>query len=194
MTELPLNLEALAAGAEESPDPIIPDVESPFTPEEAAERQSFVDRALHGPRRERPTRKRREKLSDGPGSPPKVTPPKPRPGTLAKPLTELYVTLGAFLLPFDPACASAIINSAPKCADALENLARENPAVRKAIIALVETSVWGQVIVAHAPIMLAIAIHHIPGVREQMGNLASKIANPASGAEEYLKEQGTEAA
>lgn len=183
-----VDLEALAQTATESTDPIIPQTEdSPFTPDEAAERDSFLRRALNGPPRERPTRKRRERPSEPRKREPKPTPPKPRTGSLAGPLTQLYVSIGMLLLPFDPTCATAVINSAPKCGAALENLARENPAVRRALLALVETSVWGQLVAAHAPIFLAIAVHHVPAVKEYAGTIAGKMTAEAT--EEFLRTQ-----
>lgn len=186
----PVDLTALAAGATEATDPIVPESESPFTEAEAAERQSFLDRALGTPRTQR-TRKRRGKpLNDTPGAP-KAIPPKPRPGALARPLTEMYVALGMSVMVFDQPCGTAIVNSGPRCADALENLARENPAVRRALLALVETSVWGQVIVAHAPIMAAIAVHHIPGAGEKVATVAGKVA--AQQADDFLRNQNGQA-
>lgn len=99
---------------------------------------------------------------------PKPIPPKPRPGQLVKPFTDLYVTVGTMMLPFDQVCGMAVVSSAPKCAEALEQLARENPAVRRALMAMVETSVWGAVLAAHAPILLAVAMHHVPAIRESI--------------------------
>ena len=182
-----IDFSALANGAVES-DPIAPQTPeeasnpSPFTPEEAAERENFVLRALQGGKREPKERRRRpvkEKVTAA------TAPPMPRKGNLAKQFTQLYTSLGTFLMPFDAACGGAIINAAPKCGEAMENLARENPAVRKALLAMVETSVWGQVIMAHAPIMLAIAIHHVPAVKNNIGGMAAKITAQAMTPEDF---------
>lgn len=183
----PIDLEAMAEGATESADPISPqpDPENPppfqFTEEQARERENFVLRALQGGKRE-PREKRNRTRAEKPQAP---VPGMPRKGHLAKQITQLYVSLGTFLMPFDQACAGAIINAAPDCGEAMENLARENPAVRKAILAMVETSVWGQVVVAHAPIMLAIAIHHIPAVRDNMGKMAAKAMAASMNPEDF---------
>jgi hypothetical protein len=110
---------------------------------------------------------------DRPDRQPKIKKPppaKPRTGSLVKPFTDFYTSIGAFIVPFDQPCGMAVVNNAEPCARALENLARENPAVRRALLALVETSVWGQVIAAHLPIMLAIATHHVPAVRNEMNS------------------------
>lgn len=174
-----IDMESLAENATESdPIPPQPDPEKPFafTEEQAQERENFVLRALQGGKttpRERKRKPPREKVTAA------NAPPMPRKGHLARQFTQLYVSLGTFMYPFDAPCANAVINAAPKCGEALENLARENPAVRKALLAMVETSVWGQVIVAHAPIMLAIAIHHVPAVRDNIGGMAAKIATSA---------------
>lgn len=120
-----------------------------------------------------------------PDKPPKVekpVPPKPPRGSLVRQLTDLYVALGTFVLPFDTVCGTAVINSAPKCAEALEALARDNPAVRRAIMRLVETSAWGMVITAHAPIMLAVAMHHIPAVRDSLPPNVHRIRPEPDGA------------
>lgn len=88
--------------------------------------------------------------------------PKPRPGSLVRPLTELYTSIGVMLAPFDPVCSVSIIENAEPCAKALENLARENEAVRRAILALTQTSAWGGVLIAHMPLLLMVITHHGP--------------------------------
>ncbi len=180
MPDDPTDLEFLAANATES-DPIAPQSDAPvITEAEAEERENFVLRALQGGKagpREKRKRATKEKVST-------PAPAMPRKGHLARQFTQLYVSLGTFMLPIDAACGGAVINAAPKCGEAIENLARENPADRKALLAMVETSVWGQVIVAHAPIMLAIAIHHVPAVRDNLGGMAAKIATNAMTAED----------
>jgi hypothetical protein len=88
--------------------------------------------------------------------------PKPRSGSLVKPLTDLYTSIGVMLAPFDPACSVSVIENAESCAIALENLARENEAVRRAILALTQTSAWGGVLIAHMPILLMVITHHGP--------------------------------
>jgi hypothetical protein len=107
-------------------------------------------------------------------------PPKPREGTLVKPLTELYVTAGMTIAPFDPACSMAIISNAEECARRLEMLARENESVRRAILAITATSAWGGVMVAHLPIIAMIMTHHgPPAIRERAAGIAM-MTNPAA--------------
>ncbi len=94
----------------------------------------------------------------------KPAPAMPR-GGLAKPLTDIYVSLGMVMMPFDPSCAKIIIEQAPACAEALDEMAKQNPAVRRILISLVTTSAWGKVIMAHAPILMAVAMHHVPALK-----------------------------
>lgn len=137
-------------GVQDSP-PTLPTGEDATTTDETAKRNVF-------------------NLFSGEGRPKKVRikkppPPKPREGSLVEPLTELYATLGGLIVPFDNHCGTAIVLSAPKCAEAMEDLARQNPAVRRAIMSMVESSAWMKVALAHAPIVVAVMIHHVPSVQ-----------------------------
>lgn len=90
----------------------------------------------------------------------KGAPKQPPKGELAQGMTELYTTIGVVLMPFDSVCGSVLIAAAPECAEKLEDLARQNPAVLRALLALTQTSAWGAVIAAHTPIIMAVAAHH----------------------------------
>jgi hypothetical protein len=113
-------------------------------------------------------------------SKPKKSVTMPRSG-LRGPLEDFYTGIGMFMMPFDPACGKVVIEAAPKCAESLDELAKTNPAVRRLLIQLVSTSAMGMVVVAHAPIVMAIAMHHVPMLRkkqEQMvGEFAEMMAN-----------------
>lgn len=89
--------------------------------------------------------------------------PRAKKGAFIEPLTELYTLLGGVLMPFDPQCANAVIVSAEKCAESMDELAYQNESVRRALTALTQTSAWGAVIFAHLPIIMSIAMHHGPG-------------------------------
>lgn len=130
-----------------------------FDPMAESETRDSVLQFIRGkPRGEKAKRERKVK-------PPKVVPPKPRPGSLKKPLQDMYGTIGMTVALFDPVCGQAILANAEACAIALENMARENEAVRRVIMSLVQTSIWGQLIAAHMPILLAIAMHHVPALK-----------------------------
>lgn len=174
-------LQEYAETVEESPDPVTPyadssgaPVEPGFDPAADSETRDSVVNFLRGrPRGERAKRERKPK-------PPKIIPPKPRPGSLKKPLQDMYGTIGMTVAMFDPVCGQAILANAEACAIALENMARENEAVRRVIMSLVQTSIWGQLIAAHMPILLAIAMHHVPAVRNMMTPTAANTVNDTS--------------
>lgn len=108
-------------------------------------------------------------------------PPKPREGSLVKPLTQIYVSMGMMIVPFDQACGQAVIQNAEQCAKALEALARENEAVRRAILALTQTSAWGGVVIAHLPILLMVTVHHGPKpVAEAVAPMAQMLNTPGA--------------
>lgn len=91
------------------------------------------------------------------------TPRKSPEGALVKPLEDFYGSIALMVMVVDPHCGSAVMRSANGCAVALDKAARESPAVRRIVHRLIETSVMGQVVAAHAPIVIAIARHHMPG-------------------------------
>lgn len=154
-------------------DPVTPGSETDssvpgpeFDPTAESETRDSVLNFITGrPRNEKTKRKH---TGTRPPKPPKVVPPKPRPGSLKKPLQDMYATIGMTVTMFDPVCGQAIIANAEACATALENMARENEAVRRVIMSLVQTSIWGQLIAAHMPILVAIAMHHVPALRGTM--------------------------
>lgn len=100
---------------------------------------------------------------------------KPRKGALVRPLVKMYAGIGAVVVPFDATCGTQIINSAESCAKALDDLAQTNPAVARALLALVETSGWATVIAAHMPILFVILMHHVPKFQELMNERMSDV-------------------
>lgn len=96
-----------------------------------------------------------------------VRPAMPRAGTIKRGITDIYITLGALAVPFDPVCGQAIIEAAENAGEALEELAKADPRVRRALLALLQTSAWGGVIAAHAPIIMAVASHHFVNKRNK---------------------------
>ena len=81
---------------------------------------------------------------------------------LTRKLTDLFVSLGAMVSPFDPTCGPAVVERAPDIAKALNKLANENDSVRKSLERMLTASAWGEVIAACAPILLIVAAHHTP--------------------------------
>lgn len=185
MTDEPFtpDYSALADSSEET-DAIIPDVSADdsetFDPTAPTETRAKVFDFISSTNRERKEKKPKE---------PKPPLPKIRANShpFEKPLTDLYTAVGSMVMMYDPPCGTAIISNANKCAVALEDLARENDAVRRALTSLIQTSVWGSVIAAHAPIMLAIVMHHSPVVRDSMASAMGRDA--ADQAEKFANER-----
>lgn len=102
-------------------------------------------------------------------------------GGLKPALTQMYAGIGLAVIPFDPSCGRIIIENAETCASSLDELAKTNPAVRRVLLSLVTTSAWGAVMMAHAPILMAVAMHHVPALRDKqekmVGEFAEMMAN-----------------
>lgn len=99
-----------------------------------------------------------------------------RKGMFVQPLTQMYVGLGMILMPVDPVCANAVMQSAENCARTLDELAYQNDAVRRALFAITQTSAVGAVIFAHLPILAAVMMHHVPAVQNVMGVMGQQMA------------------
>jgi hypothetical protein len=96
-----------------------------------------------------------------------VREPPAKPGEFVAPLVEFYTMAGmavAVMDKKDQVCGPAIAESAQQCAEAWDNLAQKNPAVRKALRSLLSASAVGAIVTAHLPIMIAILTQHMPGV------------------------------
>lgn len=87
-------------------------------------------------------------------------PPENRPGQFVEPLIALYGMIGFSVAPFSPHVGRAIMEQAEPCAEAWDKAAQENESVRRVLKALTTTSVWGSVVMAHAPIVGAIIVNH----------------------------------
>ncbi len=98
--------------------------------------------------------------SDAAPTAPRAEKPAKTDAQLTEALVQLYTFAGMAVSPFDQVCGTAVVNSAQPCAESLVTLAKENENVRKALIALTQTSAWGGVIAAHLPLIMAVAGHH----------------------------------
>lgn len=151
-----LNLDDLES---ESVPPLstpIPEVEAD-TPPEPPKRGLFS--RLRGRRKDREA---------------KPIPPMPRTG-IAGPIAALYRRVGQFVKPFDPGCGTALIMGADDCGRAWEEVCKRNPQVRRWIMALLATGANMELLVAHAPILAAVAIHHVPAVRQMVTETTEKM-------------------
>ena len=102
----------------------------------------------------------------------------------AKRLEDLYGGIGFAVGMFDPYCANAIFANAKPMAEALEELALENPEVRRWLERLMTTSAWSKVLIAHTPLIMAIASHHVPVLRERMMGMAGNQEAASNGGED----------
>lgn len=97
----------------------------------------------------------------------KPIPAMPR-GGIAGPVAALYRRIGTFIQPFDPGCGNALVMGADDCGKAWEEVCKRNPQVRRYVMAMLATGANMELVVAHAPIIAAVAIHHIPAVRQMV--------------------------
>lgn len=75
---------------------------------------------------------------------------------LAKSLADQYVALGAILSIFAPTAGATMIDRAEPCAQSLASWAETNPKVRKALERVNTGAGAVSVLIAHAPIALAV--------------------------------------
>lgn len=130
-----------------------------------------------------PAPKPEPSLLDG-VEPDEIKPPVYRKGMLVDPLTKLYTGAGMMLMPFDQHCAATIMQHAEPMARSLDELARTNPQVRKVLMKMIQGSAVGMVIAAHAPLVIAVAVHHVPAVRDRMAAMG------LADVEKFTEEQG----
>ena len=90
-----------------------------------------------------------------------------RPGVIEAGLTGMYGQIGLMVGMLDPQCGSIIVQNAQTMAASMEAWAKESPTAREFLNKMVTTSVIGQVIAAHAPVVAAIAMHHVPAIRRK---------------------------
>lgn len=105
----------------------------------------------------------------------KPTPPMPK-GGIAQGIGNMYTGLGLGIGMVDPHCGMVIVENAETCAEAWEELAKKNPKVRRALLMLLETSDVTKIVIAHAPIMMALATHHVPFVQTMVADTGTKFA------------------
>lgn len=89
-----------------------------------------------------------------------------RPSKIKTEVQGLYTALAVGIYPFDNAIGSLIAESAEDCAVAWDELAKKNPAIKRTLEKLLETSAYGALIAAHMPIAVAVATKYVPNLRE----------------------------
>lgn len=82
----------------------------------------------------------------------KPLPPIPTKG-FAPGVIKMYQTLAAAVTPFDVALGNALLASAEEAGEAWDELARQNQTVRRFLAWMLESTAWGKLLQAHAPIV-----------------------------------------
>jgi hypothetical protein len=189
VSDEPLDLSLLAAQATTGTAVFAPDPEPVLDPSEAPDyREETTPAAGAASRPAPPRRGRRATSPPRSAAPPRASSPAPgapltpdearrfvkddtehyRPGLLVKPLQDLYAAAGTVTLPFNAPVGTALLQNAETCAISLDNAAKQDPRIRKALMSLVKTSVWGPVIAAHMPIAMALAMTISPAAQRAM--------------------------
>lgn len=89
-----------------------------------------------------------------PGPVAKAEIPMPPAGVLAAGVANVYVFAGMGLGTVRPQTGMALASNASELGKAWEDLAAQNPAVRRALLSILQTSVWGALIGAHIPVLM----------------------------------------
>lgn len=125
----------------------------------------------------KPVRESRVSLKRDKPKPPREKERIPRrKGMFIEPLEKVYVAAGMFIIPFDAVCGNAILSCAANCAKTGDELAYNNDAVRRVFWSLTQTSAGFAFFMANLPILMAIAIHHVPAAQNMMGEMGKKMA------------------
>jgi hypothetical protein len=123
-----------------------------------------------------PRRKRRKNAAPDAAAEPAA---QHRAGVITKGVNRLYRRAGRIVRAMDPDIGTAIIESTRSTDEdggddsvgaAWEELARANPRIRGMLLRLIAGGAWGQLLMAHAPILLAVIMKdgirkHIPFVK-----------------------------
>ena len=113
--------------------------------------------------------------------PRKAAVPKLTPGAKRQ-IEKIYLLVGGFVQPMNEDLGTTIIESAPKCAESVYELAQQNDAFRSALHSMMQTSLSGAVIFAHLPILLALVTSYAKNERAQMTAMGVRVALKFGGA------------
>jgi hypothetical protein len=146
----------------------------------AAKDQAAADGAPEAPSADRPPAKpargSRSRIKTPPGTPAEPV-PQHRPGIITKGVNRLYRRAGKIVKAMDRDIGIAVIESTKNTAEdgepddsvgaAWDELARTNPRIRVFLLRIIAGGAWGQLVMAHAPIAMAIVMKdgirkHIP--------------------------------
>lgn len=128
------------------------------------------------PPRSRRNRKAEKNGDSGPAKESSFDAPEYVPGRISDALKGTYTQVAMMWGMFDPPCAQVLMQNAETMANSMEKWAKESPAIRGVLDKVITTSVVGEVIAAHAPIVMAIGMHHVPALRSKLGQPAGETA------------------
>lgn len=128
---------------------------APATLDDARDQAARTDDPPEKEKRKRPAGKTRARKPAA-----DAAPRTPRPPALKKRLEDFIVSAGAMLILVNARDGQLVIAGAPAQAAALDALAKDNAAVRRALDRLLTVSVYGQLVAAFAPTMLGLAVNH----------------------------------
>lgn len=165
---LDLSLLARVSGETRTDDaPILPP-NAPIDSDEPSRRRGrAAGRGRTGETRAQREQAARERGSTGPSGD-KPQPLHYRPGIFVKPLSNLYTTVGTLVAPFNQPVGTALVQNAQPCAEAWDRAARTDPRIRRALMMLISTSTWGELLAVHMPILMAMSVTMFPAVKESV--------------------------
>lgn len=151
----------------------------------------------------KPTGSRRRQRG-GPAPDPEPVAPF-RAGPIAKGVNRLYRKAGKILSVWDREIGAAVIECTRKDIDpetgepdpddvtvgeAWEEIARVNPRIRRILLRMIEGGAWGQLLMAHAPILLAILMKESILKRLPMGRLLAAFMDDSESGDDIGGPQG----
>lgn len=157
------------------PETVIPHIEDAPVPNTGASKprrsvpglDGLLGRTPPGDESPRQAAARAKARSAKPPLPPEVK----KPGYFKEPIAQLYGWVAMGLMPIDPVCANGLMESAVTAAEMWDELAQKNDTVRRMLYSLTKTTLMGQLVAAHAPLLGAIMMHHVPAVQSLMGGI-----------------------
>lgn len=147
-----------------------PTTEEPETP--ARPRRRLIG-APAGSRDQMPKAQRSIKAP----KPEKTNPPIPN-GGFAPAVEKMYGTIALAVMPLDMELATQILKVAEPAAKAWDELARRNMAVRRILVAMMQTTAAGALFAAHMPIIL-LFVQRAMGDNPRMSMLANLLGDEA---------------
>jgi hypothetical protein len=102
---------------------------------------------------------------------PPLPPEVRKPGYFLEPIAQLYAWVGIGLMPIDPVCANGLMQCAEDAAKMWDELAQKNDVTRRMLYSITKTTLLGQLIAAHSPLIGAIMMHHVPAVQNILGGI-----------------------